>query len=70
MKPSAAAVVPGVDRDDLVRIARGNHVWIRIAVLQGRLDGEALEVGEGWPELYPSFHAMAAANDATEPLHA
>ncbi len=41
-----------------------NHVGVRIAVLEGRLTPDALEVGEEWPELYPSFSAMATANHA------
>jgi hypothetical protein len=41
-----------------------DHIGVRIAVLQGRLVPEVLEAGQGWPELFASFAAMAAANHA------
>lgn len=40
------------------------HVRVRLAVVQGHLDPDALHPGEGWPALYPSFDAMAEANGA------
>lgn len=41
-----------------------DHVMVRLAVAQCRLDADALVPGPDWPELYPSFLAMAAANGA------
>ncbi len=38
------------------------HVGVRLAVAMGRLDGSALEPGDGWPELYPDYEALADAN--------
>lgn len=35
---------------------------IRLAVTFGQLPAEALEPGPDWPELYPSYDAMADAN--------
>jgi len=39
-----------------------DHLGIRMAVITGRLDPVALDPGEGWPELHPTYAAMAIAN--------
>lgn len=36
------------------------HIGVRIAVAQGRLDAAALQPGEDWPELHPTFADMVA----------
>jgi hypothetical protein len=42
------------------------HVGIRLAVVSGRLDVEALTpTHEGWPDLYRSYGDLAQANGAT-----
>ncbi len=38
------------------------HVGVRMAVATGRLDPSSLVPGDDWPELFPSFLAMAEAN--------
>ena len=45
-------------------VAGVDHLGVRLAVVMGRLPGEALVPGEGWPDLYDSFEEMAAANAA------
>lgn len=39
-----------------------DHLGVRFAIMTGRLDPAALKAGDGWPELYPSYAALAAAN--------
>ncbi|GAA1768448.1 DUF6283 family protein [Nonomuraea bangladeshensis] len=39
-----------------------NHIGVRLALRDGRLPLDALERGDRWPELYPSYEAMATAN--------
>jgi len=41
-----------------------NHVGVRLAVVGGRLDADALFVREDWPALFDSFEEMALANGA------
>lgn len=35
------------------------HLGVRIAVIQGRLPGGALEPGPDWPDLFDSYEQMA-----------
>jgi hypothetical protein len=46
-----------------------DHVGVRLAVVTGRLDAAALEPGDDWPALYPTFADMAHANGATTEEH-
>lgn len=39
-----------------------NHISVLLALREGALPADALQPGDNWPELYPSFEAMAAAN--------
>ena len=39
-----------------------NHVGVRIALMQDRLDPKALSPGEDWPELYDEYAQMAEFN--------
>lgn len=45
-------------------IEGANHVGVRLAVVQGRLDPDALTPGSGWPDLHESYTALAEANGA------
>lgn len=36
------------------------HLGVRLAVLTGRIPGEALNPGEDWPELFNNYNEMAA----------
>lgn len=38
------------------------HLGVRYAIVSGRLPPEALRAGDDWPELYPSYEELAAAN--------
>lgn len=38
------------------------HVRVRLAVVRAEISIRALEPGEGWPELYPSFAELARVN--------
>ncbi|GBF17407.1 hypothetical protein Br6_04813 [Rhodococcus sp. Br-6] len=40
-------------------VAGGDHLGVRVAVIQGRLDPAVLEPGEAWPPLFGSFDEMA-----------
>lgn len=40
-------------------VAGGEHIGVRFAVAQRRLDPALLTPGEGWPELFGSFEEMA-----------
>lgn len=35
------------------------HIGVRFAIAQGRLDPARLSPGEGWPALFESFEEMA-----------
>lgn len=39
-----------------------DHLGIRLAIVTGRLPGEVLRPGTGWPELFDSYEEMAARN--------
>lgn len=45
----------------------GEHIGVRIAVAQGRLDPAALSPGEGWPELHPTYADMVARQAVADP---
>lgn len=47
-------------------VCGADHLAVRLAVATGRLPGEALAPGEGWPELFTSYDAMAAAQGRDE----
>lgn len=38
-----------------------HHLGVRLATAMGRIDPAALQPGEGWPELFTDYDAMAAA---------
>ncbi|WP_433235347.1 DUF6283 family protein [Streptosporangium sp. CA-135522] len=40
------------------------HIGVRLALADGRIPASALQPGHNWPELYPSYEAMAEANGA------
>lgn len=40
------------------------HLTVRVAVVQGALDQDALSIGEDWPELHESFAELARVNGA------
>lgn len=40
----------------------GQHLGIRMAVVTGRLSGEALSPGDDWPELFGTYEELAARN--------
>lgn len=40
-------------------VAGREHLGVRLAVVQGRLDPAALAPREGWPALFDSYDAMA-----------
>jgi len=42
----------------------GEHLGVRLAVIQGRLPAEALSPGDNWPELFPDYASMAKAQAA------
>jgi hypothetical protein len=42
------------------------HIGVRMAIALEALPVEALEPGENWPELYPDFQAMVAAQQDEE----
>jgi hypothetical protein len=41
-----------------------DHLGVRYAVASGALPAEALQPGEGWPELFGSYEQMAARQAA------
>lgn len=41
-------------------------IQVRFLVSQGRLPGEALEPGEGWPELHTDYESMRTAKEAED----
>ncbi|MEV0617628.1 DUF6283 family protein [Nonomuraea sp. NPDC050404] len=57
---------PGTDEDlacaGWLAVEGHEHMAVRLALRDGRLPLEALDRGDNWPELYPSYEAMAAAN--------
>lgn len=59
---------PGTDEDlacaGWLAVEGHNHMGVRLAVMDGSLPIEALDQGDNWPELYPSYEAMAEANGA------
>mgnify|MGYP000532835257 CR=1 FL=1 len=48
-------------------VAGRDHIDVRVAVLRGYLPGKALAPGDGWPPLYESYDAMAAAMAGEDP---
>jgi hypothetical protein len=40
------------------------HIGVRLALLMDRLPASALQPGEDWPELFPSYDAMAERQGA------
>ena len=41
------------------------HLGVRLAVATGTLPAEALNPGDGWPELFESYDELAARNGAS-----
>lgn len=59
---------PGAETKDLacagwLATEGWNHIGVRIALISGRLPGDVLQPGPGWPELYGSYEEMADANE-------
>lgn len=44
----------------------GEHLGVRLAVIQGRLPAAALSPGEGWPDLFDGYDDMAQAQAAAD----
>lgn len=47
-------------------VAGYEHIGVRLAVALGELPAEALEPGDGWPELFGSYDEMAAVQGGTD----
>ncbi|WP_336214726.1 DUF6283 family protein [Nonomuraea sp. LPB2021202275-12-8] len=45
------------------------HLGVRVALSDGRIDPTALEPGLNWPDLYDSYEELAAANGAMLAVH-
>ena len=41
-------------------VAGGEHLGVRLAVIQGRLPGSALTPSTGWPDLFDNYDEMAS----------
>ncbi len=41
-------------------VAGVEHLGVRLALIQGRLDPAALRPGPGWPDLHDSYEALVA----------
>lgn len=50
-------------------VAGVEHIGIRLAIAQGRLDPAVLSPGDGWPELFGSFEEMADMQAAAPYTH-
>ena len=50
-------------------VAGVEHIGIRLAIAQGRLDPAVLSPGDGWPELFGSFEEMADTQAAAPYTH-
>lgn len=44
-------------------VVGGSHIRVRLAVAMGQLPRSALRPGQGWPQLYPDYEAMARAQE-------
>lgn len=49
-------------------VAGHENIGVRLSVLNGSIAPEALQPGEGWPELYSSYDEMAEANRAANAM--
>lgn len=50
-------------------VAGHQHLGVRFAVVEGRLDPDSLSAPEGWPPLFDSFEEMSATQAAIPDEH-
>lgn len=44
-----------------------DHLGVRLALADGRLNGEQIRLRKGWPDLYDSYDEMATSQSADRP---